>query len=299
MTTIRQRVVASVTRRYPFYSGCGSLANQRMVQRFAGAGGGDEWMKCPGGKVLASLDDYVGRAIFYAGDLDRKITWICKRLVRPGDVVLDIGANVGLVSLLLSQLVGKEGKVHAFEPNPRLQAMLGQSFAQAPHGNIKLHPVALGETEGRLSLHIPQGNFGAGSLVHWKEAANCQVFEVEVKRLDDLFHEAGGGGIRLIKIDVEGFEAPVFRGAFRVLRELQPHAILFELNDVGGFLADQPVVQVLAEAGYGFFAVPQCLLRMRLKRLDLAANPVVTGHDLLAVPRGDRYEEVASLCGAS
>jgi len=70
---MRQSLVSSVVRRYPFYSGCGTLANHRHVQRLAGRGDDLAWARVHGGNyVAAPLSDYVGRALFYAGELDRK-----------------------------------------------------------------------------------------------------------------------------------------------------------------------------------------------------------------------------------
>jgi hypothetical protein len=77
LATWRQMAVACVTRRYPLSSGCARLANHQWVHRAAGAGRGDVWAHVPGGQVLASLDDYIGRAAFFVGDLDRKITTLC------------------------------------------------------------------------------------------------------------------------------------------------------------------------------------------------------------------------------
>src|SRR5689334_609731 len=124
MPSARQSFVAALTRLYPFYSGCGTFANLPLIQALVGRSAEKVWTRVPGGEVLASLNDYVGRAAFYAGDLDRKITWICRQIVKPGDTVIDVGANIGIVTVWLSHLVGPHGKVHAFEPNPYLQSTL-------------------------------------------------------------------------------------------------------------------------------------------------------------------------------
>lgn len=142
---IRRELIARITRAYPLYSGCGSLANSSFFKWLSGFSTDQSWSRVPGGEVLASLDDYVGRAAFFFGNLDRKITWICARIVRPGDTVLDIGANIGIVSVWLSTLVGASGMVHAFEPSPKLQRVLRDTLIHNQLSNVLLHPVAFRE----------------------------------------------------------------------------------------------------------------------------------------------------------
>ena len=110
MPSLRQSLLATLLRRYPLYSGAGTLANSKLVATLAGTSHESVWCPTSGGDVLAPLHDYVGRAAYYCGDLDPKISWVCKKLVNPGDTVCDIGANIGIVTLLLSRLVGNAGK---------------------------------------------------------------------------------------------------------------------------------------------------------------------------------------------
>lgn len=298
MPTLRQSLVSRLTRLYPLYSGCGSFANKPLIHRLAGESAERVWSKVPGGEVLAPLDDYVGRAAFYVGDLDRKITWVCGRIARPGDTVLDIGANIGLVSLWLSRLVGEQGQVHAFEPNPALQALLGQMFAHNGLRNVHLHRVALGAQDGALELRIPKVNAGAASFVRNRDVSDCEVVVAPIRTLSGIVEEQGIRHIRLIKIDVEGFEAEVFKGGLDVLQRIQPEAILFELNDtISGALAEQPVIKILSECGYRFFSIPRSLLKMRLEPFEPDVTPLV-GHDFLAVPKGEAYDRIGRLVNA-
>src|SRR5262245_47592751 len=94
-----QAVVASMTRWYPFFSGCGTLANHPLMKALMPPSSEMVWTRVYGGQVQVPLDDYVGRAAFLFGDLDPKITWVLRRLLKPGDFALDIGANFGVLTL--------------------------------------------------------------------------------------------------------------------------------------------------------------------------------------------------------
>jgi FkbM family methyltransferase len=300
MPTLRQSMVAGLVRSYPLFSGCGTLANHGLVRALAGSSSERAWARVAGGEVLAPLDDYVGRAAFYAGDLDRKITWICARIVRPGDTALDVGANIGLTTLALAARVGPTGRVHAFEPNPELVVLLERSLRHNRVTNARLHAVALGAAAGRLDLHVPPRNAGEGSLARNREVPGCRRVSVPVRTLTEVMEEEGIGAVRLVKIDVEGFELQVLQGALPILAARPPAAILFELNErTAPEIRDEPVIRLLDDHGYGFFDVPRGLLRVRVARLDPRRSNTLRGHDLIASPRGARYEEIAAALGAS
>ncbi|HEX4241668.1 MAG TPA: FkbM family methyltransferase [Steroidobacteraceae bacterium] len=288
MPTLRQKLLSTLTRRYPFYSGCAALANHPWIDRLAGSSSEKTWARVCGGEVLASLDDFVGRAAFYVGDLDRKLSWIYRRLIRPGDTVLDIGANIGIVTVGMAKLVGSAGRVHAFEPNPRLTQRLHQVIDRNHLSQVTIHALALGAEAAMLDLHIPRDNAGAGSLIR-KRGRPCEIVTVRVERLSAILEPQP---IRLIKIDVEGFEAEVFRGAEALLRA-QPAAILFELNGDEDRSGEAPLLQLLAAYGYAFLAIPKSLLRMRLVPIDHLSADELTGHDFLAVARS-HYDEVCA-----
>ena len=289
MPTLRQALVSAVTRRYPFYSGCGSLANHRLIDLLAGASSDMPWASVPGGEVLAPLNDYVGRAAFYVGDLDRKLSWICRKLIRPGDTVLDIGANIGIVTVLMARLAGQDGRVHSFEPNPRLVQRLHQVVERNCLSNVTVHPIALGRQAGILELHIPADNAGAGSLVRNRSRDNCEIVQVSVKALSSVMNAQP---VRLIKIDVEGFEMDVFHGADALLRA-QPGAILFELNEsIDAPPREVPLIKLLLEYGYTFVTIPKSLIRMRLEPFDPTIADRLIGHDFLAVARGHQYRDI-------
>ena len=298
MPSLRQKLTALITRRYPFYSGCGSFANSKLVRILSGSKGAKTWCKISGGVILADLDDYVGRASYFTGDLDRKITWICKKIVRDRDTVLDIGANIGMVTVLLSDLVGNEGRVLSFEPNPVLCNDLEETIQRNKLSNVIFFPIALGPKVTHIELSVPRGNAGAGSLVRNKNNNHCDTHMVEVRPLDHICEDKKITSIRLIKIDVEGFESDVFLGAEKILSIIKPDSILFELNErTTDNFCDEPIINMLDRFGYDFMQIPKSLIRMRLRKIDLN-NKNVTGNDFLAAPRGKVFNEISQLVKA-
>lgn len=295
MPSLRQSLVAMITRRYPFVSGRGTLANSKLVRTLSGSTSEETWARTAGGLVRAPLDDYVGRAAYFTGDLDPKITWICRRLVRPGDTAVDIGANIGIVSLLLAKLVGPSGRLHCFEPNPRMQRLLQSSLERNGVTNATIHRIALGSAEAQLELFVPAVNAGAASLLPARAKGAAQTLTVPVRPLSAVLSEHGIERIHFVKIDVEGFEAEVLRGACELLESNQrPGAILFELNSGShGSYADEPTIVLLREFGYRFFAVPWALTRVRVEPLDLTRRSGTVGHDVLAVSEGDALARIA------
>ena len=89
---MQMEVFAKIGRLYPFYSGNFSLVNSYRIKQLLHAPNELAWCPSPGGPILVPLNDDVGRCIFLTGDYDRKITWLCRQILRLGDTALDIGA---------------------------------------------------------------------------------------------------------------------------------------------------------------------------------------------------------------
>jgi FkbM family methyltransferase len=281
-------VVSSIAHTYPFYSGCGTIANSRLMDVIAPPLPDLVWARSVGGEVLVPLDDLVGRALYFFGDLDPKVTWVIRRLLEPGDVALDIGANLGFLSLLMAKIVGAHGAVHAFEPNPVLCRMLEQTFARNQGANVKLHPVALGASTAEMELHVPKANFGAASLVRQKSGL-AQAHAVRVLSLDDLVAQESIARPGFVKLDVEGFELDVLKGAQKLFSTCRP-TILFESNDRPGSREVTPVMKWLDQHGYRFIVIPPRVLRMRTRVMDYSRPGDIVGHDIVAVSEGPRFE---------
>ena len=279
----RRRIVSLVTRRYPFLSGCGNFANSALVQRLAGPCVDVEWTRLDcGHEILAPLDDFVGRAAYFVGDLDRKLSALVKTLVRPGDCVLDIGANIGVMSLLLAKCVGPTGSVHAFEPNPLIRRLLAQSVARNSLRNIEIHDFALGNEEGQtLTLAVPAGNSGAATLKKGRSHQSWQTVPVQIRTLSNFARDSGLGPVRLVKIDVEGFESEVLAGGASWLTSCPPDFIVYETNEAA---QDRLVCNMLTEFDYALFTIPKRLISLSVEPADPDSGK--GSHDMLAVRKG-------------
>ncbi|MBU8540743.1 FkbM family methyltransferase [Falsiroseomonas tokyonensis] len=271
--------------RYPLYSGCGTLANSAPWRSIM-AGHDEEAVARVRGtraRLIVPVQDFIGAAVHSFGDLDPKVTWVVRRILRPGDTALDIGANLGLVAVAMADAVGPQGRVEAFEPQPRFAALARRSAALNGFRHLTIHDVALGRRDATVQLHIPRHNKGTASIARVEGAED--VIEVPQRAAGAMLASLGLGPIRLLKIDVEGYEPEVLGGAEAYLRRNPPDAILFELNEYAGAFHDQPLVGQLASLGYRFAEIPKCLWRMRLRQVrsnelgKLANDILAVRHD--------------------
>lgn len=158
--------------------------------------------------------------------------------VRPGAAAYDVGANLGLYTMPLLQLVGPAGFVYSFELNPVCVHFLQATVRGAGHTNCSIFPVALGEADGSLTATI---NYGSTALGITSESAffaaklGCHV-TVPCVRLDRVVEQFATRAPDFIKIDVEGAEAMVVTGMEGTLARHRP-VLLLELHGRGAALA--------------------------------------------------------------
>ena len=147
----------------------------------------------------------------------------------PGDRAVDVGANKGAYLYWMRRAVGSGGSVYAFEPQPGLARYLEAARKRMRWENVVVREVALSDSAGRRVLHVPgwENSPGASLEAHEVAASDAGSTAREVET-DTLDHQLEGAGrIALIKVDVEGHELAVFRGATRILSTSRP-ALLFE-----------------------------------------------------------------------
>lgn len=264
---------------YPLKSGMGTIANCNVLRRLDGNTGGDIVASSGRFDLVVPQDDYVGRSVKYFGDLDPKVTWVVQKVLQPGDIALDIGANLGLVSFKMLERVGGSGKVIAFEPQSRMTAYLTQSIARNDVDNLHVHKTGLGDRTATLRLSIPETNAGSASFVARDTARSSRVEEVPVTTLDDFHERHGLDGVRLIKIDVEGFEPQVFAGGRNFFSTVKPDVVVFEENRKGDGVPE--TVSIVQSYGYDVFSLPKVWFSVALRPY----RPGAEAHDFVAIHR--------------
>ena len=228
---------------------------QQIVRRLVGvrppAGGFSAVRTSWGARVIVDPTRAIGRSIVTTGLFDLTVSEVHARLIDAGDTVIDAGANVGYMTVLAATAAGRAGRVVAFEPHPELFAVLQQNAAYAMRSGcrVEARQVALGETRGHALLRIPQSfadNDGMATLAGGA-TASVEAVQVGVERLDDVIDT----GASVLKLDVEGFEASVLRGAQRLLAGRRLRHIVFEDHDA----ERSEVVRLLKASGYRLFAI--------------------------------------------
>ncbi len=197
---------------------------------------------------------------------------VMRRFIKSGDTVFDIGANVGLHTVLLAQLVGPTGRVCVFEPNPELLPALRRTLEQL--SNATLYPVALSDQSSESALFVPDDHSMA-SLADWTSHESLKQWKHEVgvgdthtvicqqSRMDDLIDAGVVPQPDFIKCDVEGAELMVFRGGSNSLNRTDAPIILFEASEATargfGFRAadTKDFLAGLALPHYRFFEVQE------------------------------------------
>lgn len=144
---------------------------------------------------------------------------VLRRLLKPGMVFADVGANIGYFSLIAARAVGGGGKVFAFEPDEENFSLLQRNIRDNGYKNVVAIKKAVSDKTGRARLYFEQENLCAHSLVP-KTGQNFQ--EVETVSLDDFFR---GQKVDVIKIDVEGTEPAVLVGMQKLI-EANPELVL-------------------------------------------------------------------------
>ena len=163
-----------------------------------------------GERIRFLLGDLFGEAAYGLEHTEwPELNWIKEHCIKPGDVVIDCGANHGFSTVLFAKWVGPAGRVYAFEPSSHNMALLKENLRLNGITNVICHQVAVGAASGTVSI-----SSHPNASVVLDARADHSLEKVSLVRLDDVLE---GETPNFLKLDVEGFEHEALKGAARIL----------------------------------------------------------------------------------
>ena len=213
-----------------------------------------------------------------------------RKFLRPGMTVVDAGAHHGLYTLLAAKCVGLRGMVIAFEPSPRERRRLARHARMNGCWNVMVEACALGERAGEAELFMVDGaQDWCNSLRPPAVSEQTEKRHVAVERLDEALWRLRVDAVDFLKLDVEGAERSVLRGAGELLRGDSRPVILAEVQDIRtrawGYRARE-IVEFLAREKYCWFTV-QADGRLQVAATDLGSYDA----NMVALP-AERVDEI-------
>ena len=260
-----------------------------QVLSFAGVLADDaDWKGAPtltvrgkfhGYEMTLDLSNWSERRTYFLGRFYELATQLfVKQFVSLGDSFIDVGGNIGMITLLAARCVGASGRVHTFEPNPVAFARLRKALEVNGIAHVTAREAGLSDAPGELVLSVLLGHTGMGTLGEVREADLDKVTSrhtVQVVRGDDVLppHLRGPA---TVKIDVEGYECHVLRGMAETLRRLKPAVVTEALPSTLGRAGEtvESLVAIMTGHGYRAFAldIEPSGLRYRMSLIPFAAD---------------------------
>lgn len=233
-----------------------------------------EWrtFKFRGISMKVDISKSMGAAIYWRGAHDWAPIFVLSQILKNGQTVIDIGANQGEYSLWAVKHVGHNGKVIAFEPMDGLYEQLKTNFSLNPNYLNALIPVkkGLSDKPGQLNLYGKEGDNEGVNTMFPTESHTVLIQEIKLDILDKQLEMLNLQQVDLIKVDVEGAELQVLKGAIKTLDKFRPY-LMIEINReaclAGGYEPEE-IFDLLRPLGYTFEKIG-----LRGKRIPVSQVP--------------------------
>jgi FkbM family methyltransferase len=216
-----------------------------------------------GNQLLLHPHYFIDYQVIAFGVYDAKLRCFLKRFVKPGMTCLDVGANIGCVTVLLSRLVGPSGRVFGFEPVPHLFERLRKNIGLNEFSaNTSPHQLALSRQRGQATIKVAQQDYdnqGMASLRNTDHPQLATELVIHTDTLDEFARDNNIDHIDLLKMDVQGAEAWLIEGGASTLRRLHPHLLLevspYDIRSFGKTATD--LLQMIEVLGYECYCLEE------------------------------------------
>lgn len=233
-------------------------------------------------KINLYKDSVLSRLIY--NGFENEETNYLKSVLNQEDIFIDVGANVGLFSIIASNIVGPNGKVICFEPSPTTFLRLDENIKLNNFKNIDHRNIGLSDKKEELTFFISDSGYDAWNSFAQRADLLKDTIKVPVSTLDFELREIDKSRIKLVKIDVEGWEKFVLYGGKSFFINFSP-IVMIEFTEENTFNAGYPVYEIydlMKEYGYEWFSFENGVLVKESKKLHYPYN------NLIAVKLKDR-----------
>jgi FkbM family methyltransferase len=241
-------------------------------------------------KFIFKLGDYINIFLYkdsvlakliYEGFEENELSFISRNL-KNDDVFIDIGANIGLFSLIASPLVGENGKVIAFEPSPETYKRLTENISLNDFKNIDARNKGISDKKEKLNISISESGYDAWNTFAPGDATHfSKQVAVDVNTIDEELKNIDKSKIKIIKIDVEGWEKFVIFGGKNLLTQYSP-IIMMEFTETNTFAAGYIVHELydlMEDLGYKWYEYINGHLIKSPKKLHYPYNNLIAKKD--------------------
>lgn len=232
MSTFPARLLQLATRVYPIERGKFKILNS-IYFRFVAPSESTIVTTSLSYGILMNLDisEFLQAHLYLYGSYELPSVRFIRRVVKPGDVVVDVGAQIGYITLAMATLAPGKVTVYAFEPEPLNIQRLRSNIALNPGVDVRIVEKAVSDSNGAIRLYLSKDhNAGTHSTISGGTNVSGDYVEIPAVTLDTYVRDQNIAALRLIKIDVEGGEYEVIKGAHETLTSLRP-IVLMELSD--------------------------------------------------------------------
>lgn len=228
----------------------------KLIHNFSKVHLRPKFVKVQGHKMFLDRRDFtIASHLLDSGAHEPLGTEIVKREIKRGDVVLDIGANIGYYTLIFAKLVGEEGKIFAFEPDPDNFALLNKNIKENKFENVVLINKAVSDNNGKTKLYLSEDNKGDHRI--YNSGDSRESITVETVCLDDFLKDYKDK-IDFIKMDIQGAEGIALRGMVNTIKKNENIKILTEFwpRGLNNFYFDsRKFLGLLEDCGFNLYDI--------------------------------------------
>jgi FkbM family methyltransferase len=242
----------------------------------------------PNIKIRCYPDGYSAATVMYCGLYDYNEMNFLLRYLRPSDSFLDIGANVGIYTLLAASRI-KCGSIYSFEVLPKNYNRLEENIQLNQLQQVKTYQIAISDFTGKISLNLAEGD----SMPFITAATSDKTIQVNTDTLDNLLQNQPLANLTLAKMDIEGAELLALQGAKSLLEQQRPKVWILEINEAVNNFGHQKedVIDLLQSYGYGLYTYDAD--NNQIQSIELEEKQ---GHNILAIAN-DSLEFVCDRLG--